>query len=116
MSSPRRRLSRHAARGGVFESFVIAELLKGALHRGEEPRLYFWRDSAQREIDVVLENGPRPVALEIKSGETLAGDAFKGLAFWRDLLDNPEAPAALIYGGERNYRRHGATVWSWRAL
>jgi hypothetical protein len=36
--------------------------------------------------------------------------------FWRKLLGDPEAPAALIHGGERSYRRNGIAVYSWDSL
>ncbi len=34
----------HASRGAVFESFVLAELVKAYAHRGRRPPVYFWRD------------------------------------------------------------------------
>ena len=46
----------HSSRGAVFESYVIAELYKRALHYGKEADLYFWRDSAGHEVDVILDN------------------------------------------------------------
>jgi predicted AAA+ superfamily ATPase len=106
----------HASRGAIFESFVFAELLKSYHHHGEEPDIFFWRDSARREIDFVLDHGKVPVPVEVKSGQTLAGDAFKGLHFWRQLVGDPDAPAALVYGGERLYCRHGIMVYSWSLL
>lgn len=106
----------HASRGAVFESYVVSELLKSYLHRGEEPDLYFWRDATGHEIDVLIDHGRRQVPIEIKSGETIAADFFRGLELWRKLVDDPEAPAALIYGGTRTYRRRGTTVYGWDFL
>lgn len=109
-------LRSHASRGGVFESFVLAELLKNSFHRTEEPDLYFWRDSTGHEIDLLIERGRSLTPVEIKSGETVAGDFFAGLHFWRDLVRNPAAPAALIYAGDRSFRRGGVTVYRWSDL
>lgn len=107
----------HASRGAIFESYVVSELHKGFVHRGQEPDLYFWRDSAGHEIDVLVETGPESlVPVEAKSGETVTRDFFKGLDFWRNLVGDPEAPAALVYGGDRSHRRRGATVYGWRDL
>jgi len=106
----------HASRGAVFESYVVAELFKNFLSRGREPDLYFWRDSTGHEIDVLIERGPELVPLEIKSGETLSGDSFSGLHYWRQLVGDLEAPAALVYAGDRMYRRHEVTVYSWSCL
>jgi predicted AAA+ superfamily ATPase len=106
----------HASRGPIFESFVISELIKSFLHQGKEPDLYFWRDSTGHEIDAVVDQGSERVAVEIKSGETVAADFFAGIDFWRKLVGNPEAPAALVSGGDRSYRRRGVQVYSWMEL
>ncbi len=109
-------LRHHGLRGGIFESLVVSELIKNATHRGEEPDLFFWRDSAGHEVDVVIEDGQDLVAVEIKSGQTIAKDFFKGLDHWRGLMGDPAAPAALVYGGDQNVRRRGVMVYSWSVL
>jgi predicted AAA+ superfamily ATPase len=106
----------HASRGPIFEGFVISELIKSFLHQGKEPDLYFWRDSTGHEIDAVIDRGSGRVAVEIKSGETVAADFFAGIDFWRTLVGAPEAPAALVTGGDRGYRRRGVQVYSWMEL
>jgi predicted AAA+ superfamily ATPase len=109
-------LRTHFARGPVFESFVVMELLKSSLHCGEEPALHYWRDSQGHEIDVLIDLGQTQLPVEVKSGETVVGDSLSGLRYWRKLTGNEEAPAALVYGGERSFERDGAAVWSWRDL
>lgn len=106
----------HASRGTIFESLVVSELLKNALHQGKEPDLYFWRDATGHEIDAVLERGSERVAIEIKSGQTVVPDFFAGLDFWRKLVGDPAAPAALVYGGDRSFRRRGVAVYGWAEL
>lgn len=103
----------HSSRGAVFENFVVAELYKKALHYGLEPNLFFWRDSAGHEVDVLLDRGLETMPMEIKSGQTVADDFFKGLDFWRKASGRTEAPAALIYAGDRSYRTRGTNVYSW---
>jgi uncharacterized protein len=109
-------LRHHASRGSVFEGFVVSELLKNYMHHGDEPDLYFWRDSTGHEVDVLIEQGRDLIPLEIKSGQTIAGDFFAGIRYWRGLVKNPAAPAALVYGGDRSFRREGVTVYPWSAL
>jgi predicted AAA+ superfamily ATPase len=106
----------HSSRGAVFESFVVADLIKNFLHQGREPELTFWRDSAGHEVDLILEDGPVTVPIEIKSGSTIASEFFAGLDFWRRLAGEPTGPAALVYGGDRTFEQHGAKVLSWRTL
>jgi uncharacterized protein len=106
----------HASRGPIFESFVVAELTKASLHRGREPDLYFWRDSAGHEIDVVIDQGATLVPVEIKSGETVTSDFFAGLTYFRNLAGDAHAPAALLYAGDRSFEQHGVKVYSWQGL
>jgi hypothetical protein len=107
-------LRSHASRGAVFESWVISEMIKNSLNRGREPDIYFWRDSAGHEIDLVVEGGRELVAVEAKSGETFSPDFLSGIRYWRALTQRPDGPAAVVYGGEASYPREGVTVLSWR--
>lgn len=109
-------LFHRAERGAVFESFVVSELYKNFTHRGEPPRLYFWRDTAAHEVDVIVELGTELVPVEIKSGQTVASDFFDNLLYWQGLTRAKEAPAALIYGGDRAFRRSGACAYPWHVL
>jgi uncharacterized protein len=106
-------LRTHSSRGAIFESLVVSELAKNAIHRGEEPGLTFWRDSVGHEVDVILDRGAELVPVEITSGETLAEDAFAGLRYWLGLAGMPDAPAALVYGGSNSFRRSGIVATSW---
>jgi hypothetical protein len=106
-------LTLHAARGAIYESFVVSELVKRAVHAGEDPNLFFWRDSAGHEVDIVIDQGRRCVPVEIKSGETVAADFFKGIDYWRKLAGDTDNPAALVYAGDRSYRRNAVCVYSW---
>jgi predicted AAA+ superfamily ATPase len=56
--------------GAIFETAVVIELTKAALHRGESPRLYFWRTSAGMEVDLLVERGGEVVPIEIKVNAT----------------------------------------------
>ena len=106
-------LRTHSARGSIFESFVVSELMKNALHRGEEPDLYFWRDSVGHEVDLLLDHGAEIVPIEIKSGATLVDDFFAGLRYWLNLAGTPDGSAALVYGGDQSVRRSGVVAYSW---
>lgn len=92
---------------------MISELHKRALHLGEDPDLYFWRASAGHEVDIIIDRGDKQIPLEIKSGETVAKDFFKGIVYWRGLARDAEAHAAIIYGGQRTFRQKGVVVYSW---
>ena len=103
----------HAARGAIFETWVISEALKNCLNRGVDPDIYFWRDSAGHEVDLLIDQGATQRPVEIKSGQTFASDFLTALDYWRDLAGAQAGPAALIYGGNGSYTRSGVSVLSW---
>lgn len=106
-------LSLHASRGAVFETFVLAELLKSSLNQGADPDIHFWRDIAGHEVDFILSQGPVLVPVEVKSGETIAGDYFKGIDYWRGLSSQVDGPAAIVYGGDASMLRSRTALYSW---
>lgn len=105
-----------AGRTAVFHllPFSRAELLKAYLNRGTDPDVHFWRDSAGHEVDLIIGQGNELIPVEIKSGETVAGDFFKGLEYWRSLPGQEDCPPVLVFGGEKSVRRRGTMVYSWR--
>ena len=46
------QLETHPLRGSIFETFVVADLMKSRLNAGERSGMYFWRDSNGNEVDV----------------------------------------------------------------
>ena len=106
-------VSRHPLRGSLFENLVIIEALKYRYHRGRRNNLYFWRDAKGNEVDLLIENGPDAVPVEIKAGATISEDYFKGLRAFSARLPVPPPVSALVYGGSERQRRSEATVWRW---
>ena len=52
--------------GAILETAVLAELMKGWIHRGMEPRIYFWRTQAGTEVDFVVETPNELIPIEVK--------------------------------------------------
>lgn len=109
-------LVHHAQRGAIFESFILSELHKNFLHRGEPSEVYFWRDATGHEVDFVIDLGAQRIGIETKSGETIAADFFDGLRYWRNLARRDAPSAALVYGGNRRFRQDEVTVHPWFVL
>ncbi|WP_291017431.1 DUF4143 domain-containing protein [Hydrogenophaga sp.] len=110
-------LETHPARGALFETWVVSELLKRRYNDGQASDLFFWRDHIGHEVDVLIEepSGLRPV--ELKSGSTVASDWFDGLRRWAALAEQQgERTAApqLVFGGAGRYEREGVAVSGWR--
>jgi len=104
-------VSIHFAKGGIFENLIITEFLKNSFNKGDHPSYYFWRDHANNEIDLLIENHPSIDIYEIKSSSTIKQDFFKGLNYFKEL--NANTNAHLIYGGNENQLRTGVEVVGW---
>ena len=106
-------LDTHVSRGALFETFVVGELIKRQYNQGQNADLYFWRDSAGNEIDLLLDTPQGLQAIEIKSGSTFASDWIKGFKVWeRNTQVNTLIPR-IIYGGTDSYDREGHQVMGW---
>ncbi len=103
----------HPLRGMILENLVLAEIRKLFLHRGERPPLYFWRDSNGREVDVIVDLGVCRIPIEIKAGQTVAGDFLRSLDLYTKLSSDPGG--VLVYGGDETYRRRTHTIRPWWA-
>jgi predicted AAA+ superfamily ATPase len=105
------QLLAHPMRGAIFENFVVMELSKAFRHQGRRPPLYFWRDSSGREIDLLIDLGPRVLPVEVKAGMTVPGDAFAGLDAYGDLAGGRHG--WLVYGGEetRSFKEYQVRAW-----
>jgi hypothetical protein len=110
----RQQMENHPLRGNLFETLVIAELVKSQLNRGIPRNIYFWRDSNGNEVDAIIEHGTRLMPVEIKSGKTVTRDFFTGLEKWRTLAGDAVITPTLIYGGMDTYRHQGIQVTSWK--
>jgi predicted AAA+ superfamily ATPase len=107
-------LETHAARGALFESWVVSELYKKRLNAGLPIDLFFWRDNTGNEVDLIVENEKGLQPIEIKSGSTYASDWSQGLKKWQFLAQNSSLEPTILYGGESNFEREGLKVWGWR--
>lgn len=107
-------LSTHASRGALFETWVVAELVKQRFNSGHGAELFFWRDNVGHEIDVLFETPKGLQAIEIKSGSTFASDWPQALRKWTALADQPVVQPQIIHGGDGHYQREGCDVAGWR--
>jgi predicted AAA+ superfamily ATPase len=55
-----------AMSGAMFETFVVAEILKSYLHNGKRAPIYYYRDKEKKEIDLIIERDGKLYPIEIK--------------------------------------------------
>jgi predicted AAA+ superfamily ATPase len=116
------QLETHPLKGPIFECWVVSEILKYYAQRGEVPPIFFYRDRAGTEVDLVLDRGADILAVEIKAGRTASSDYFSALGRLRDNLSaRPQKPArpyrgVVVYGGVESQKRELAELLSWSAV
>ena len=54
--------------GALFETHILAEILKRFLHRARQVRIHFWRTRDGQEVDFLVETGGRIYPVEVKLG------------------------------------------------
>jgi len=114
------QLRHHPLRGAIFESWVVSELYKAQLNRGEEPNMFHYCESRGVEIDLLVNRGDILHAIEIKSGATVTSDAFRNFRHMDKRLRNTSLPDEItyqiIFGGEQSQKRTGIELLSWRNM
>ncbi|KAA6343209.1 hypothetical protein EZS27_009079 [termite gut metagenome] len=93
------QLNRDKKRGDLFENFIVSEALKQRYNKGKESNLFFYRDSNQNEVDLLLKHGDRFDAIEIKSAQTYHTEFEKGLKVVEKTFENRIDSKLIIYAG-----------------
>jgi predicted AAA+ superfamily ATPase len=106
------QVERDPLRGGLYENWVIAEVLKSQTNRGLKPELFFYRDSHGNEVDLLVRHAGKLRPVEIKSAATFHSDFHVGLARFRETLGAHVHPGFIIYNGSESARFKGARVFN----
>lgn len=109
------QLETHPLKGSLFETLVVAELLKHRFNTARTDNLYYFRDNVGNEIDLICDHGIALDAIEIKSGQTVAKDFFKNLNYLGRLTDTVRH-SYIVYGGDKSFTQHHVRVLSWMHL
>jgi predicted AAA+ superfamily ATPase len=64
-----------AMSGAFFETFVVSEIVKSYLNAGKRPPVFYYRDSDQKEIDLIIEENGKLHPIEIKKSANPKGNA-----------------------------------------
>ena len=66
-----------AMSGAIFETWVVAEMLKSYWHNGKHAPFYYYRDKDQKEIDVLIVRDGRIHPVEIKKTAQPGSDTVR---------------------------------------
>ena len=75
-------LEKSAYNGAIFETFVVTEIIKSFTNNGYNPKRYlsFYRDKAQKEIDLIIEFNNKIYPIEIKKSKNPNQSAVKNFS------------------------------------
>ncbi len=110
------QIKTHYLRGGIFESFIISEIIKIRTNKNVDPNVFFWRDKYGHEIDCIIENQKLLTPIEIKSAKTINDNFFENLNYWNNLSNNPKENTFIIYAGNENQKRSAGNIISWHNI
>lgn len=65
---------------------MFGQIFRLLQHRGESPRLSFWRTAAGHEVDFVLEDGRRLIPIEAKATATPKQTDARGIEEFQALF------------------------------
>ena len=66
-----------AMSGMILETYLFSEILKSYWHNGKTPHFYYYRDTDQREVDLVIETGEGLYPVEFKKTASPSKSASK---------------------------------------
>ncbi len=94
------QLKRDKMRGALFENMIVMEVMKHRSNQGKEGGVYFYRDSNQNEVDILLKQEGTLTAIEVKSAQTYNSsfeDSLRKIDKW---ISTPVKRKAVVYAGE----------------
>lgn len=107
------QLENHPLRGALYETWVVAEAIKGYSALGQDPPLYFWRDQHGHEVDLLVDCSTHLHPMEIKIGSTFQPSWLKNVRWLNELQEYHQGH--LIYGGDEAFSYQGVQVVPWHA-
>ena len=95
---------------------MVSELIKKRFNAGQGAELFFWRDNAGHEVDLLFDTPQGMQAVEIKSGSTFASDWPDAINKWQKFAVDAVRMPVIVFGGDGAYDRQGCRVVGWREM
>lgn len=78
-----------AMSGEFFETWVVTEIYKSYINAGKRPPLFFYRDSNQKEIDLIIQQGTTVFPIEIKKSAS-PSNAIRHFSVLKPITKEPD--------------------------
>ena len=101
-------------KGAIFENYVILELMKTHKAKGAKWEYYFWRDSNQNEIDLLLKDGSLVHLIEMKASLTVKSEYIKALHGLDPYLADYNTTHSLVNFYDESQQRSNERIVSWK--
>ena len=115
IESPR-QLARDKMRGAIFENYVVMEVIKHRYNRGLLNGVYFYRDSNQNEVDILLKEEGEITAIEVKSSMTYHTSFESDISQLSDWIKTPVVNKMIVYTGDFENTTSDIKVLNYRHL
>ena len=94
------QLDRDKMRGAIFENMIVMEAIKHRYNMGLEGGVFFYRDSNQNEVDLLIKQEGELTAIEVKSSMTYSSSFEKALTQIEGWIKPPISKKAIVYSGD----------------
>lgn len=94
------QLDRDKMRGAIFENMIVMEAIKHRNNMGLEGGVFFYRDSNQNEVDLLIKQEGELTAIEVKSSMTYSSSFEKALTQIEGWIKTPISKKAIVYSGD----------------
>lgn len=94
------QLERDKMRGPLFENLIVMEAIKTRLNAGKQPNVFFYRDSNQNEVDLILKQGSSLTGIEVKSSMTYHKEFERTVRNLEKYVKAPISDRIVIYAGD----------------
>lgn len=94
------QLDRDKMRGAIFENMIVMEAIKHRYNMGLEGGVFFYRDSNQNEVDLLIKQGGELTAIEVKYSMTYSSSFEKALTQIEGWIKTPISKKAIVYSGD----------------
>ncbi|MBF1570618.1 MAG: ATP-binding protein [Prevotella sp.] len=94
------QLDRDKMRGAIFENMIVMEAIKHRYNMGLEGGVFFYRDSNQNEVDLLIKQEGELTAIEVKSSMTYSSSFEKTLTQIEGWIKTPISKKTIVYSGD----------------
>lgn len=94
------QLDRDKMRGAIFENMIVMEAIKHRYNMGLKGEVFFYRDSNQNEVDLLIKQEGELTAIEVKSSMTYSSSFEKTLTQIEGWIKTPISKKAIVYSGD----------------